>query len=553
VRLGYQELLRHTVELARDAVEADAAYVLIADEDGVLRMRAATGLDAHEKEARPSEQASLVAPATHTGMGMFLTVYDQLTENGTNGTTSASVLPQSFLTAPVLADGRVAGVIAVMAAEADRFTERDSALVQQVADQLALPLDRARLNEHDRAQRGRISFLAEASDMLAGTLDQEQTIALAAQLVVPRLAVWCAILLADDSGQLTPAYVWHADEARNDDLRYLLGRVPPQAFFAENRLQWSLCLPPGEAPMPEATEPANDLAWCFPLLARGRSLGVLVLGRPGGGALGSQAVDLAEDLARRAALALDNARLYSEQLEASHALQRSLLPAQLPVIPGLDIAAGYRAAGEGNEVGGDFYDVFKVAPDRWRFTIGDVCGKGVEAASVTGLTRHALRILAREGHDVPTVLQRLNALILGEGSAVPFLTLIHGEIIMTPSQASVQMVCAGHPPPLLLCSRGTTQTAASSQPLIGVIEGATFCADTCHIRPGDVLLCVTDGVTERRSGERLLDDDNGLQQLLSECSGLNAGAIVASIEREAREFGSGPPADDMALLVFRGQ
>ncbi len=86
-----------------------------------------------------------------------------------------------------------------------------------------------------------------------------------------------------------------------------------------------------------------------------------------------------------------------------------------------------------------------------------------------------------------------------------------------------------------------------------MIEGATFCADTCHIRPGDVLLCVTDGVTERRSGERLLDDDNGLQQLLSECSGLNAGAIVASIEREAREFGSGPPTDDIALLVFRGQ
>jgi len=553
VRLGYQELLRHAVELARDAVQADAAYVLIADEDGVLRMRAAASLDAQGKEARPSEQANLMAPATHTGMGMFLTVYDQLTENGTDGTTSASVLPQSFLTVPVRADGRVAGVIAVMAAEADRFTERDSALVQQVADQLALPLERARLNEHDRARRGRISFLAEASDMLAGTLDQEQTIALAAQLVVPRLAVWCAILLADDSGQLIPAYVWHADEARNDDLRYLLGRVPPQAFFPGNRRQWSLWMPPGEAPMPEDAEPANDLVWCFPLLARGRSLGVLVLGRPGDGALGSQAVDLAEDLARRAALALDNARLYSEQLQASHALQRSLLPAQLPVIPGLDIAAGYRAAGEGNEVGGDFYDVFKVAPDRWRFTIGDVCGKGVEAASVTGLTRHALRILAREGHDVPTVLQRLNALILGEGSAVPFLTLIHGEIIMTPSQASVEMVCAGHPPPLLLCSPGTTQTAASSQPLIGVIEGATFCADTCHIRPGDVLLCVTDGVTERRSGERLLDDDNGLQQLLSECSGLNAGAIVASIEREAREFGSGPPTDDIALLVFRGQ
>ena len=123
------------------------------------------------------------------------------------------------------------------------------------------------------------------------------------------------------------------------------------------------------------------------------------------------ALDLAEDLARRAALALDNARLYSQQLHATHALQRSLLPPELPDIPGVELAAAYEAAGDGNEVGGDFYDVFEVAEGRWRFAIGDVCGKGPEAAAVTGLTRHALRILAREGHDVPAVLERLNALI----------------------------------------------------------------------------------------------------------------------------------------------
>jgi len=217
------------------------------------------------------------------------------------------------------------------------------------------------------------------------------------------------------------------------------------------------------------------------------------------------------------------------------------------------VAAGYQAAGEGDEVGGDFYDVFKVAPRRWRFAIGDVCGKGLEAAAVTGLTRHALRILAREGHDIPAVLERLNSLILDEGSAVPFVTLIHGEIEMSPGRASVSMVCAGHPPPLLLRSQGGTKIVAGSQPLLGVLEGAAFRCDTCHIGRDDVLLCVTDGVTERRSGDRLLDDDNGLRQLLSDCSGLNAGAIVARIQRKVREFGSGPPADDTALIAFRGR
>jgi serine phosphatase RsbU (regulator of sigma subunit)/anti-sigma regulatory factor (Ser/Thr protein kinase) len=440
--------------------------------------------------------------------------------------------------------------LTAIAAEPDRFAAEESAGVRHAADQVALPLERARL--HDRAGHRRISFLAEASDLLAGTLDEEQAIALAAQLVVPRLAAWCAVLLADERGQLTPAYVWHTDEARNDALSCLLSQVsPPRAFFPESRRQWSLSGPSAQALGPDAADLVNDPVWCFPMLARGRSLGVLALGRPNA-LLGWPTAELAEELAHRAALALDNARLYSDQLRASHALQRSLLPPQLPVIPGLDIAAGYQAAGEGNEVGGDFYDVFQVGPDRWRFAIGDVCGKGIEAASVTGLTRHALHILAREGYDIPAVLERLNSIILEESSAVPFLTLIHGEIMVMPGHAALSLVCAGHPLPLLLRSRGGTQAAAYPQPLIGVMDGAAFRADTCRLRPGDVLLCVTDGVTERRAGNRLLDDGNGLRKLLRDCSGLNAGAAVAKIQREVVGYGSDPPADDMALLVFRG-
>jgi serine phosphatase RsbU (regulator of sigma subunit) len=264
------------------------------------------------------------------------------------------------------------------------------------------------------------------------------------------------------------------------------------------------------------------------------------------------ALDLAEDLSRRAALALDNARLYSEQLQATRALQRSLLPPELPDIPGMDLAAAYEAAGKENEVGGDFYDVFEVAGGRWRFTIGDVCGKGPEAAAVTGLTRHALRILAREDHDVPAVLERLNALIVGEGSRAPFVTLIHGELIPAPgSAATISLACAGHPPPLLLRADGRVQTRVQPQPLLGVLDQVTFRTDTIRISPGDVLLCFTDGVTERRASGRLLDDDDGLSQLLGECSGLNAGAIVARIQRAVHEFGTGPPTDDLALIVFR--
>jgi serine phosphatase RsbU (regulator of sigma subunit) len=492
-------------------------------------------------------------------MSTFLELYNQFAEGGADLAQIQNEPLRSLLTVPFQAQGRVTGMLAVAAAEPDRFAEADLTRVQQVADAVALPLERARLSEHDRIRRARLSFLAEASDLLAGTLDQEKTIALAAQLVVPRLAAWCAALVPDEDGELRPAYVWHADESQVDVLGGLLSAAPaPQVAPGDGAQPWSLVETP-ELSCAAAAELAADPAWCFPLEARDRSLGVFVIGRPREGAMAQESVELAADLTRRVALALDNARLYSAQRQANDALQRSLLPAELPAIPGVDVAAGYEAAGEGNEVGGDFYDVFEVAPGRWRFAIGDVCGKGPEAAAVTGLTRHALRILAREGHDVPTVVERLNALIVDEGSRAPFVTLIHGELAPGSSgdpapsgdAAVISLVCAGHPQPLVLRSGGDVEAVAESQPLLGVLDGVTFEQSVVRLSPRDVLLCVTDGVTERRSRDHLLGDGDGLRDLLGECSGLNAGSVVARIQRAVREFGSGPPTDDMALLVFR--
>jgi serine phosphatase RsbU (regulator of sigma subunit)/anti-sigma regulatory factor (Ser/Thr protein kinase) len=559
-QLGYDELLGHAVELARDAAAADAAYALIADEDGELRMRAAVGGGIPQLQAddEDTDESSGARPAR---MATFLDLYNKFSERGTDLAQVQNEPLHSLLTVPLAADSQVIGMLAVASAEPDRFTQADLARVQDVADRMAVPLERARLAEHDRIRRARLSFLAEASDLLAGNLDQEKTVALAAQLVVPRLAAWCAALLPGENGELSPAYVWHADESLIDALTGLLKEAPaPQVRPGEGPREWSLNAaaaspPAGDPGSAAAAELASDPAWCLPLVARDRSLGIFLIGRPREGALAREAVELAEDLTRRVALALDNARLYSEQLQATNALQRSLLPPELPDIPGVELAAGYAAAGEGNEVGGDFYDVFEATPGRWRFAIGDVCGKGPEAAAVTGLTRHALRILAREGHDVPTVLERLNALIVDEGSRARFITLIHGEL-MPPSAsgeaAVVSLVCAGHPQPLLLRSAGGVEVVADPQPLLGVLDGVTFEQNTFRLSPGDVLLCVTDGVTERRSGDRLLDDDDGLRDVLGDCPDLNAGSVVARIQRTVREFGSDPPTDDLALLVFRG-
>src|SRR5579875_999486 len=366
--LGYDALLRHTVEAAMDATGADAAYALVADEDGELRVRAAAGIGVSEEDFTPASPTVFADGAA----------------------------ARSLVTVPFLVDGRVTGVLGAAAAAPDRFDSEHAATLQRVADRAALSLERARLSELERARRGRIGFLAEASELLASTLDQEKTISLIAQLVVPRLAAWCAVLLADEAGQLQaePVYVWHADESLIDPLAGLLAAVgPPEADEAGR--SWSLAMDAGPDLTDEAVVLASDAAWCFPLAARGRSLGVVVIGRPRGDRPPREALELAEDLARRAALALDNARLYEQQQLTSQALQRSLLPPELPQIPGIDLSVAHQVAGEGNEVGGDFYDVYPAGPGRWRFAIGDVCGTGPEAAAVTGLARHALRILAR--------------------------------------------------------------------------------------------------------------------------------------------------------------
>jgi serine phosphatase RsbU (regulator of sigma subunit)/anti-sigma regulatory factor (Ser/Thr protein kinase) len=547
--LSYDELLRHTVETARDVVTADAAYALVADEDGELRVRAAAGVGVSESLFAPSVPAVFADGAA----------------------------ARSLVTVPFLVDGRVTGVLGAAATSADRFDGTDAAKLQRVADRVAISLERARLSELERKRRGRIGFLAEASELLASTLDQEKTISLIAQLVVPRLATWCAVLLADEAGELQPepVYVWHADESLIDPLAGLLAAVgPPEADEAGR--SWSLAMDIGPDLVDEAVVLASDAAWCFPLAARGRSLGVVVIGRPRGDHPPREALELAEDLARRAALALDNARLYQQQQLTSQALQRSLLPPELPQIPGIDLSVAHEVAGEGNEVGGDFYDVFPAGPDRWRFAIGDVCGTGPEAAAVTGLARHALRILAREGHDVADVVGRLNELILEEGARGRFITLLHGEITVLGADGApgdegtlfgeggeearrpavrLRLVSAGHPLPLLLRAQdpsGVPQPAAEPQPLLGVMGDLAFNAQTASLYPGDVLLSVTDGITERKDATgRLLDDDDGLAALLARCRGLNAGAVAARITRGAEDFGATPRTDDMALLVLR--
>ncbi|ORT54996.1 SpoIIE family protein phosphatase [Streptomyces sp. CB03238] len=567
-------LLQRTVERARDMLDGDAAFLLLAtDDETELEVRATTGLpSARQRFARvPVEAAgtgrysSARMPAVHEDLSAVPGSVPLL-----NGTGMRSVV-----TVPLKVEGRLTGSLGVAAEAPGRYSNEEALRLQFAADRIALAVESARLGELERLRRGSLSFLVEASDLLAGTLDRDQTLALMAQMTVPTLATWCAVYtIADPTSEPYLSYVLHEDEERIDGLKALLSKIaPPEPVPSPGARVWTAPADAahqaalrtsmrelGLASSPVSSGIGTTLATAaavggetvvLPLVARNRVIGMLTLGKPSDDHFRQEILELAEDLSRRAALALDNARLYSERMAISQSLQRSLLPPGLPQIPGVEVDVIYRAAGEGNEVGGDFYDLFPIRDNAYGFAIGDVCGTGPEAAAVTGLARHALRLLAREGFGGPAVLERLNAAILDEGARSRFLTLLYGELWpQEDGSALLKVVCAGHPLPLRLRQDGTVEPAADPQPLLGVMEDLELYEQTVTLDPGDVLLCVTDGVTERREGSRMLGDD-GLAEVLTTCTGLTAGAVTARIMRAVERFAAEPPSDDMAILAMR--
>ncbi|MFC4503305.1 MULTISPECIES: SpoIIE family protein phosphatase [Streptomyces] len=421
--------------------------------------------------------------------------------------------------------------------------------------------------------RGALSFLAEASDLLAGQLDEDLVAALTGQLVVPRLADWCAVWLEDEvsrgewAGGQGPrlARVWHGSENLIEDLRRALEKDPP-------RPPESLTSGPEPFPWPGAALGPRGAALAHRLVAGGRPLGILVIGRAGQPVFPDEVTGLVEDLGRRVALAIGAARQYARQATISAVLQRGLLPGAVAEIPGLRSALVHEPREQGGP-SGDFYDLFPASEGRWCFAIGDVQGKGPEAAVVIGLARPWLRLLAREGYGVADVLDRLNQLLLddateaadaaarafvgpagpGDGPQTRFLSLLYGELAPFEGGVRCTLASAGHPLPLLLAPDGSVATAARPQTLLGVVEDATYTCDVLELRTGDSLLCVTDGVTERRSGPRQFDDGDGLAVALAGCVGLDADMIAERIRRLVHEFGELPPEDDLALLVLQAE
>ena len=261
-------------------------------------------------------------------------------------------------------------------------------------------------------------------------------------------------------------------------------------------------------------------------------------------------LEFSQTLAARMALVIDNARLYRDRDHIARTLQHSLLPPDLPEIEGVDLAARYRPSGEGVDVGGDFYDAFEIGDGEWTVALGDVCGKGPDAAALMGMVRHTIRAAAIRERAPSRVLGTVNAAVGRQTEDDQFCTAVAVRLRPQGDRVKAWIAVAGHPSPLLRRADGTVTWIRPTGALLGVFDDAELSEAELTLAPGDLLVLYTDGVTEVRDGDGELGEA-GLAAASDAAAGRSASEIADAIEDAIRTKSPDEPRDDIAILVVR--
>ena len=460
---------------------------------------------------------------------------------------------RSLLGVPLLVGGRALGVLHVGTLHPRDFTADDRDLLQLAADRAALAIDHAQLYARERQAR-------EAAERSAATVQALQLVtdAALAYLPVEDLLIallhriteilhtdTAAILLLEENGRTLRARAAKGiEEEVEQGVRIPLGAGFAGRIAAERRPITSPDVDHADILNPILREKGIRSLLGVPLLVEGRVLGVLHVGTLHPRDFTADDRDLLQRAADRAALAIEHAQVYEHQ-RLTEALQRMLLPQELITVPGLEVAARYIPAAAAASLGGDWYDLFPIGSGRVGIAIGDVVGRGLQAAALMAQLRTALRAYAFDGHGPGRVIDRLNRL-LGYLSPATMTTVAY--IALDPEDESLTMVTAGHPPPLVIGPDGrASYLPVEADVALGVSRAARYREQRFELSSGSTLLLYTDGVIEVR-GESL---DAGLERLrrLAERRPAGVDELCDAVVDEM--VADGRPPDDVAMLGAR--
>ncbi|MEN3273682.1 MAG: hypothetical protein V7636_2443 [Actinomycetota bacterium] len=485
---------------------------------------------------------------------------------------------------PLRGESTVFGAIGISFAERRAFERVEVAFLDAIATQVATAYERATSFEAERAARRaaeaaseRVAYLSESTAVLSQSLDPETTMQRIAELAVPTLADWCAVHVVDGAFA-RPVALAGVDPSATAMVRELSQRNPvpidaPAGLGAVVRTGEPIVL--RRVPM-DAVRASTDEREVVDLLSRLRSIAILpmkfgdevvgtvTLSNTTDRRLEDADVALAGELASRAAQAITNARLYAQRTQIAATLQASLMPPTAMLVPGIEVASRFVAAAEGLDVGGDFYDVFRLgtvddpAPT-WALVIGDVRGKGADAAAITGIARSTIRATALDERSPARMLERLNQVLLAvaeddrfasETGEPRFCTACVVTVTPKPRGADLVVAVGGHPLPYIVRAVGGVETVGRQGGLIGVLGDPEIVDVPMRLRPGDALVLFTDGVTERHADGRFFDD-GGLVSTLAMGAGPSAEDIAGRVEYASRTFVDSDVRDDLAILVAR--
>ena len=445
------------------------------------------------------------------------------------------------------------------------FYDPDGELVAMVGFSNDVTMERRRDAERQRDQL-ELAYLARASSILDSSLELSVTLQQLAELAVPFIGDGCMVDVRREDGTIER----YALAAVDDALRDGFVRLNRHPIDPAGEHPIARAMRTGQAQLPEDIDREERAPWATtsehledlrrfpgrlgmvaPIKSGDRLLGTLSIAlSPRRENFSDREVTLVKELARRASTAIENARLYAERTYIAETLQQSLLPVNLPAVDGFDLAAIYQPAAGGTEVGGDFYDVFETCGGNWAVAIADVCGKGVEAAAVTALTRHTLRAAALHRAGPAEMLETVNDALLLNFQGGQFCTVALGVVERDAQSARLTLTLGGHPAPLILRADGSVDTAGTPGSLLGVLTSPELREVEATMAPGDTLLLFTDGAIETKTKRGRIETE-GLKRILGRCAGLSAIEVVTRVENEISLRREGKEPDDLALLAMR--
>jgi GAF domain-containing protein len=545
-----------------EAVRASVSTLMVRD-DGQLRLVGSHGLQAELAERWASFEAAELTPASEalrTGEPVVVA----------NGSEVARRYPgigedipagRSVVCLPLSAGQKPLGVIGLTFEGGWVPGPRELDFLTTLADACAQALRRIQSTRAAEDKAAQLAFLAEASEELSSSLDYRATLAKVAKLAVRTLADWCAVDILHE-GTLTTLAVEHVDPAKVAWAWELQRRYPPDphaATGAPNVVRTGV-----SELYPEITDDmlvagARDeehlrlsrelnlrSALVVPLSARGRRLGAITLVRAETGiAYTSADLVVAEDLGRRAGVAIENAQLHSQTRDVALQLQRAVLPATLTGFPGWQIATHYSPGGHAG-VGGDFYGATPLRDGSLAVFIGDVMGHGIAAAAAMAQMRAAIRAYLSVDPDPGVVVTKLDTMFeLLQLSQLVSLAYA----VIDPASRQLRLANAGHCPPLLIGPDGRTRFIETQPRRILGAGGDERTTTTWTYEPGSILVLYTDGLIERR-GESL---DAGLDRLARHATALAEGLLQTELDRLADQVRDEAAADDVTAIAVRRQ